>query len=75
MRPFVVQSVGGTQAQRIKLLKVCKKEFDLTEELFKYLDDKQEVLKVEVRCVRLDSYAKSDEKDKQFTGRFIGAND
>ena len=55
VRPFVVQSLKGTIKEKLKMLKFCKKDLTLDSSLKCRINErKNEVIGVEVRCVRLD---------------------
>ena len=52
-KPFKVSTLKGALKDKFEMLKFCKKEFNLDEELNQYLISKGEVLMIEARCVRV----------------------
>ncbi len=55
VRPFVVQSLKRTIKEKLKMLKLCKKDFTLYSSLKARIRERtHEVIGIEVRCVRLD---------------------
>ena len=77
--PFTVQDLKGETADQIKLLKYCKKEVDLDQKLYTYLHSKREVMRIEVRCVRIDGYknlngAADDLVDAEMYNHAVGLN-
>lgn len=59
--------MSGTINEKMRLLKFCKKEFNLDDLFHTYLVSKAEELRVEVRCIRLDGFSAAKNRAKRCT--------
>ena len=53
VKPFKVSTLKGVSKAKFEQLKYCKKEFNLDDDFQAYLINKNEVLSLEARCVRV----------------------